>query len=339
MFLKKIYNDLDTLVDESIAGGRLLSQPDSDKYSMLLPNSRITVRREKYRKPKGLVKLTGGGGAGHEGPPGGSFCRPGGMDAATTGDIFAAPSARQMLRAIEAIDDGSPILMGVANHAGDILNAKLCAQMALAKGIDVHLNIGYGNDVGSAPKGHEDERRGGGGLFNVTGIMAENGCSVDEIIKMSRHCSERCRSFGVGIRPAIHPITGLPIMGGMGEDEIELGIGVHGESSGRRMKLPRSRELARFVCDTLLEDMPIPRGEDIAVSLGGLGGMTWTELNILYKDIYEYLTYDLGYHIYRHSARNSGTQELGGFIFAIGVPDDEIRKWMATPIPDIYPKD
>ena len=339
MFLKKVYNDLDTLVDESMAGARLLSQPDSDKYSMLLPNSRITVRREKYRKPKGLVKMSGGGGAGHEGPPGGSFCRPGGMDAAVTGDIFAAPSARQLFRALQAIDDGSPILMGVANHAGDILNAKLCAQMATAAGMDVHLNIGYGNDVGSAPKGHEDERRGGGGLFNVSGIMAENGCSVDEIIRVSRKSSMACRSFGVGIRPAIHPITGLPIMGGMGEDEIELGIGVHGESSGKRIKLPRSRELARLCCDTILDDMPIPRGEEIGVSLGGLGGMTWTELNILYKDIYEYLTYERGYKIWRHSARNAGTQELGGFILAIGTADDEIRKWMATPIPDIYPKD
>ena len=126
----------------------------------------------------------------------------------------------------------------------------------------------------------------------------------------------------------------------MPEDEIELGIGVHGESSGNRIKLPRSRELARMVCDILLEDYPIARGEEVAISLGGLGGMTWTELDILYKDIYEYLTIDKGLKIWRHSVRNSGTQELGGFIFSIGVPDEEIKKWMAAPLPKgLYPED
>ncbi len=339
MFIKKLYNDLDTLVDEAIAGGRLIAQPDADKYSRLLPNSRITVRTDKYKKPKGLVKLTAGGGAGHEGPPG-VMIRPGGFDAATQGDVFAAPSARQMFRAIQEIDDGSPIIMNVARHAGDVLNATLCKQLCEANGIDhVYMSIG-GNDVASAPKGHEDERRGNGGVFNTTAIMAECGESVEEILRMAKKCNDRQRSFGVGIRPAIHPVSGLPIMGDMPEDEIEMGIGVHGESSGKRIKLPRSRELARIVCNILLEDMPIPSGSEIAISLGGLGGMTWTELDILYKDIYEYLVYDWNYKIWRHSVRNAGTQELGGFVLAIGQPDDEIKKWMTTPLPKgLYPED
>ena len=106
MFIKKLYNDLDTLVDEAMAGSRLIAD-DAEKYSRVLPNSRITVRRDKYKKPKGLVKLVGGGGAGHEGPPG-SFIRPGGFDAMTTGDIFAAPSARQLFRMIQEITAAMP---------------------------------------------------------------------------------------------------------------------------------------------------------------------------------------------------------------------------------------
>ena len=230
--------------------------------------------------------------------------------------------------------------MNVARHAGDVLNATLCKQLCEANGITkVYMSIG-GNDVASAPKGHEDERRGNGGVFNTTAIMAECGESVEEILRMAKKCNDRQRSFGVGIRPAIHPVSGLPIMGDMPEDEIEMGIGVHGESSGKRIKLPRSRELARIVCNILLDDMPIPSGSDIAISLGGLGGMTWTELDILYKDIYEYLVYDCGYKIWRHSVRNAGTQELGGFVVAIGQPDDEIKKWMTTPLPKgLYPED
>ena len=338
MFIKKLYNDLDTLVDEAMAGSRLIAD-DAEKYSRVLPNSRITVRRDKYKKPKGLVKLVGGGGAGHEGPPG-TFIRPGGFDGMTTGDVFAAPSARQLFRMIQEIDDGSPIIMNVARHAGDVLNSTLCKQLCEANGIDhVYLSIG-GNDVASAPKERMNERRGSGGALSCSTVMAECGESVEEILRLAEKCNLRQRSYGVGIRPAIHPISGLPIMGDMPEDEIEMGIGVHGESSGKRIKLPRSRELARIVCNILLDDMPIPSGSDIAISLGGLGGMTWTELDILYKDIYEYLVYDCGYKIWRHSVRNAGTQELGGFTMSIGWPDDEIKKWMTTRIPmENYPKD
>jgi dihydroxyacetone kinase len=337
MFIKKLYNDLDTLVDEAMAGARLMAQPDADKYSRLIPGTRITVRSDKYKKPKGLVKLVGGGGAGHEGPPG-SFIRPGGFDAMTTGDIFAAPSARQLFRMIQEIDDGSPIIMNVARHAGDVLNSTLCKQLCEANGIDhVYLSIG-GNDVASAPKERMNERRGSGGALSCSTIMAESGESVEEILRMAEKCNLRQRSYGVGIRPAIHPVSGLPIMGDMPEDEIEMGIGVHGESSGKRIKLPRSHELAEIVLGILLEDMPVPKGEEIVFNLGGLGGMTWTELDILFKDCYEILTQDYGLKLWRFRVGNAGTQELGGFTMSIGWPDDEIKKWMTTPMPKgLYP--
>ena len=337
MFIKKLYNDLDTLVDEAMAGARLMAQPDADKYSRLIPGTRITVRSDKYKKPKGLVKLVGGGGAGHEGPPG-SFIRPGGFDAMTTGDIFAAPSARQLFRMIQEIDDGSPIIMNVARHAGDVLNSTLCKQLCEANGIDhVYLSIG-GNDVASAPKERMNERRGSGGALSCSTIMAESGESVEEILRLAEKCNLRQRSYGVGIRPAIHPVSGLPIMGDMPEDEIEMGIGVHGESSGKRIKLPRSHELAEIVLGILLEDMPVPKGEEIVFNLGGLGGMTWTELDILFKDCYEILTQDYGLKLWRFRVGNAGTQELGGFTMSIGWPDDEIKKWMTTPMPKgLYP--
>ncbi len=336
MFVKKLYNDLDTIVDEAIAGNRLIAQPDADKYSRLLPNSRITVRADKYKKPKGLVKITGGGGAGHEGPAG-VFCRPGGMDAMTQGDVFAAPSARQMFRALEEIDDGSPIIMRVANHAGDVLNAKLCMQLAQAKGMDIHMMIGY-DDVASAPKERMQDRRAIGGPLGVATIMAECGESVEEIMRLNEKCNLHNRAYGVGLRSAIHPVSGLPIMP-MEEEMMELGVGVHGESSGNKVPLMRSRDLAKYIMDVLLDDMPVPEGEDIVLNLGGLGGMTWMELDIFYKDLYEYITNVKHLNIWRHNVRNAGTQELGGLIVGLGWPDDEIKKWMQTPLPDIYPHD
>lgn len=332
MFIKKLYNDLDTIVDETMEGVRLYTQ---DHYSELLPDSRIMVRKPEYRKPKGYVRIVSGGGAGHEGPPYVS-CRPGNNDAYAMGDIFAAPSANQMLRAVEEVADGSPVIMPIWNHAGDVMNAKMCIQMAAMKGIEVHMALVY-NDVASAPKGHENERRAiGEGCYDLWGVMAENGCTVEEILRVNDKVNQYTRTYGVGIRSAIHPLTGLPIME-MPEDEIELGIGEHGESSGNRIKLPRSRDLAKLVCDKLLDDMPMEKGEEVKINLAGLGGMTWTELDIFYKDVYRYLIDEKGLVLYQSSLANSGTQELGGIILAIAKVDDELKKWDNASVPERYP--
>lgn len=328
MFIKKLYNDLDTIVEETMAGARLIT---GDPWSIQLPDSRILVRRPEFRKPKGYVRIVSGGGAGHEGPPGVS-CRPGGNDAYAMGNVFAAPTAAQLLRAVEEVCDDSPVIMPIYNHAGDVMNAKLCIQMAKMKGIQVHMALVY-NDVGSAPKGSETRRRAiGEGCYDLLGIMAEWGEPVEEILRMSEKINQVTRTYGVGIRSAIHPLTGLPIME-MPEDEIEMGIGEHGESSGKRIKLPRSRELARMVCDTLLEDMPFERGEEIKINLAGLGGMTWMELDIFYKDVYEYLIGEKGLVLYKTDVANCGTQELGGIILAVAKVDEELKKWDKMPLP------
>ena len=331
MFLKKIYNDTDTLVDEAMEGNRLL-YPSG--FSEVIPGTRITIRTPAYRKPQGLVKLVGGGGAGHEGPGAGRV-GPGGSDCAVRGDVFAAPSGALIFKGMQAIDDGSPMFVNVTNHTGDVLNFGFACQMAEAKGMKVHMHLSY-NDVGSAPKGREKDRRGIGGCYSVTSTMAECGEPIEEIVRLAEKTNEYTRTYGVGIRSAIHPVTGLPIME-MPEDMIELGIGVHGESSGNRVPLPRSRDLAALVVDTILADMPVERGEEICLNLGGLGGLTWMEIYILYKDIYYYLA-DKGIKLYQARAGNSGTQELGGFILSIARIDDEIKKWIHTKIPEgMYP--
>lgn len=330
MFIKKLYNDLDTIVDESMLGQRLL-YPDT---SVIVPGTRLIVRTEKEKKPKGLVKLAAGYGAGHEGP-GAGMVRAGGMDIGVPGDVFAAPAANKIFRGLQLIDDGSPIILSVTNHTGDVLNSRLAIQMAQAKGIDVHMHLVY-NDIASAPKGEELDRRAIGGVYNVLGMMAEWGESVEDILRVGKKTNEYTRSYGVGLRSAIHPISGLPIME-MPDDEIELGIGVHGESSGNRIKMPRSAELAKIMCDALLDDMEAQAGEELAVSVGGLGGMTWTELYIFYKDVYEYLQAK-GIRIYSASAGNSGTQELGGIIMSFARLDDEIKFWLDKDLPERYQK-
>ena len=331
MALKKIYNDVESLVEEVIIGQRLMFPGGTSET--LPDNIRISVRKPEFKKPKGLVKIAGGGGSGHEGPGGRGFePGPGGGDVSIRGDIFVAPSAAQIFKGLCAIDDGSPIYCGVANHTGDVMNFRLAVEMAKARGMDVTMHTNGYTDVGSAPKERAAERRGGGG-FAYAGLMAECGEPVEEIIRMSIKGAMLTRSFGVGIRSAIHPVTGLPIME-MPDDMIEMGIGVHGENSGKRIPLPRSKELARIVCDILLDDMPVERGEEISLGLRGLGGLAWTEIYILYKDIHEYLVGEKGIKILRVNTGNSGTQELGGFILSITRQDDEVKKWANAKIPE-----
>ena len=330
IMLKKLYNNLDTLVEEALEGQSLMYAEAGKVLS--ISGTNLIVRQEKDRKPKGLVKLAMGYGSGHEGPGAGSV-RPGGMDLGIPGDIFAAPAANRILRGLQEIDDGSPIVLCVTNHTGDVLNSRLAVQMAQAKGIDMHMHIIY-DDVASAPREHMKDRRAIGSVYNVMGMMAEWGESTSEILRIGEKTNQYTRSYGVGIRSAIHPVSGLPIME-MPEDEIELGIGVHGESSGNRIKLPRSEELSRIMCDALLQDLEVREGEELAVSIRGLGGMTWTELYILYKDIFRYLE-SKKIRVYSVSSGNSGTQELGGVILAFARVDDEIKKWLSRKLPDRY---
>ncbi len=331
-FIKKIYNNVDTLVEEVQEGQRLL-YPDAAPILTLEGGTRVIVRRESDRKPKGYVKLASGYGSGHEGP-GTGFVMPGGMDLGVPGDVFAAPPANRILRGLMAIDDGSPIILLVTNHTGDVLNSRLAVMLAKDRGIDVEMFIVY-DDVASAPKGEEKDRRAIGNvyIYGILGKMAEWGVSREEILRVGQKMVDYTRSFGVGIRSAIHPVSGLPIME-MPPDEIELGIGVHGESSGNRIKLPTSRELAKIMADTILDDMEAKPGEELAVSLHGTGGMTWMELYIFYKDLWHYLTEERGIRIYRASAGNSGTQELGGIILAMARLDDEIKEWWDKGLPE-----
>lgn len=326
--LKKLYNNVDTLVEESQEGHRLM-YPESGDIK-IVNGTRLIVRQPKDKKPKGLVKIAGGYGSGHEGPGAGGV-RPGGSDLGIPGEIFAAPAANKIFRGLMEINDGSPIILNVTNHTGDVLNSRLAIQMARAKGVDVHMHLIY-DDIASAPKGQEKDRRAIGSVYSVMGTMAEWGESVEDILRVAEKINTYTRSYGVGLRSAIHPVSGLPIME-MPEDEIELGIGVHGESSGNRIKLPRSRELAKIMCDALLEDMDAQPGEELAISVRGLGGMTWTEIYIFFKDVYEYLQ-ERQIRIYSTSSGNSGTQELGGIIMAFARLDDEIKYWLNKGLPE-----
>jgi len=323
MFIKKIHNDPEDVVQEALEGFFL---SDNDRYSEVVPGTRFIVRKPEYRKEKGKVKIVGGGGSGHE-PVLFTMVGPYANDLMVAGEFFAAPAWKKLYDGIKMVDDGSPILISTSSHAGDILNSRMAYQMLKADGCNVQMHIDW-SDVASAPRDRISERRGlAGSLGRIVGIAAEEGCDLDECMRLADKARDNNGSYAVGIRSAINPITGEVIMP-MKDDEIELGIGQHGESSGVTMKMPSSKELAKHMADTIIDDMGFEKGDEVVVNVNNLGGLTYMEMGIFYRDLYHYLTEEKGFKIFDgRFGPGVTTQELAGMILAIGKVDDDIKKY------------
>ena len=323
MVIKKVQNNPEDVVQEALEGFYL---SNNDRCSEVIPGTKFIVRQEKYRKEKGKVKIVGGGGSGHE-PVLFTMVGPYANDLIVAGEFYAAPAWKQLYDAIKLIDDGSPMLLNTSSHAGDILNSRMAYEMLSAEGVNIRMHIDW-SDVASAPRDRISERRGlAGSLGRITGIAAEEGCDLDEVERLAIKARDNNGSYAVGIRSAIHPITGMTIMP-MKDDEIELGIGQHGESSGKTMKMPTSKELARHMADMIVDDMGFEKGDELAVNINSLGGMTFMEMGIFYRDLYHYLTDERGFKIFDgRFGPGVTTQELAGMILAIGKVDDDIKKY------------
>ena len=296
----------------------------------LVPGTHMVVRKEK--KPAGKVKFLLGNGAGHE-PAVIGWVGPGMLDLNLAGEVYTAPSSDKLVEALEYLDDGGPILMAVQNHAGDVLNANLACREAKEKGIDVHKVLFY-DDVASAPKWFEEERRGMGGMLfyvKLVGAYLEAGGDIGGAVRLFESVRDATRTYSVGITRATHPVTGKDIFT-VPDDLIELGMGVHGEAGGaNRVPMPTSGELAKILCDILVEDKPYEKGGEVLVFLNGLGGITFMEMSMLYGDIVRYLE-GLGIDVYDGYCNNClTTQEMSGVSLSLCQADDEKKALWQKP--------
>lgn len=310
--MKKLINSPDTLVEETLAGYAMMNQ----HIVQLVPNTHMMVRSQP--KETGKVKFILGNGAGHE-PAVIGWVGPGMFDMNVVGEVFTAPSADKLLEALEYIDDGSPILLAVQNHAGDVMNANIAYAMAREKGIDIHKVLFY-DDVASAPKGMEEERRGIGGMLfytKIVGAFLEQGGNIQDAITLFEQVRDHTRTYSIAFTECTHPLTGKYMIQ-LAEDEIELGMGVHGEGGGfNRIAMPTSQGLAKIVSDILLDDLSVSAGEDLLLFINGLGSATMMEMSLLYKDLKEYFE-SKGILLYDGFCGNClTTQELGGVSVSI----------------------
>lgn len=324
--MKKIKNQTDRLVEDTLEGYVMMH---SDIIE-LNPGTHQIVRKDKKSADK--VKFVLGNGAGHE-PAVIGWVGPGMFDMNIVGDVFTAPSADKMLEGLEALNDGSPILLAVQNHAGDVLNANIAYIKAREKGLDVRKVLFY-DDVASAPRGFEEDRRGMGGMLfytKIVGAYLEQGKDIESAIHLFENVRDNTRTYSVAFTQCTHPVTGMKIVD-LPEDEIEMGMGVHGEGGGsNRIPMPSSKELAEKVGSILLEDGSYKAGDELLVFINGLGSTTMMEKSILYRDLVRFLE-EKGMHIAGNYCGDClTTQELGGVSISICKVDSEMKELWHAP--------
>jgi dihydroxyacetone kinase-like protein len=280
MRMKKFINDPKQLVKELLEGFTL-AFPDKVKL-----NGANTIVRATP-KPAGKVRVVTLGGSGHE-PGLSGFVGNGMLDVSVAGEIFAAPGAVKCIEALrDACAGGESALLIVLNHAGDVLAANIAMQAAQREGLKVKEVLTQEDISGSDP----NDRRGLVGcvaVYKIAGAAAEKGASLDACFQVAQRMADNMRTLAVAVQTATHPSTGQPIFE-LGDDEMEIGMGQHGEAGTGRMKLKSADQTAEIMLEKLLADLGAKAGDDLLVILNGAGATTLMELYLVFRRVAQVL--------------------------------------------------
>src|SRR5580658_2167672 len=322
--MRKIINEPDQVVKESLAG-LAASVPDILRYDV---ENQILVRAGA--PVKGKVALISGGGSGHE-PLHGGFVGVGMLDAACPGEVFTSPVPDQMLAATKAVDGGAGVLHVVKNYTGDVLNFQMAAELAGDEGIEV-VSVVVDDDVAVQDSLYTAGRRGTGAtvfLEKIAGALAEEGADLAAVAAIAREVNERSRSFGVALSSCVVPAAGKPTFE-LGEAEVELGIGIHGEPGRTRAALTPASELAAFALDAIRADLPVDG--DLLVMVNGMGGTPLIELYLMFNEVRKYLEAHGG-RVARNLVGNYITSlEMQGFSVTVCPLTDSLTRLWDAPV-------
>jgi len=277
--MKKFVNAAEDVVRESLAG---LGAAHPDLVRVDLENQ-IVVRADA--PVEGKVALVSGGGSGHE-PMHGGFVGRGMLDAACPGEIFTSPVPDQMLAATKAVDGGAGVVHIVKNYTGDVMNFRLAAELAEDEGIAVE-SVLTNDDVAVEDSLYTAGRRGTGVtvlIEKLAGAKAEAGGSLADVVAVARRVNERGRSFGVALTSCVTPAAGSPTFE-IGPDEMEFGVGIHGEPGRRREKLKPAAEIVAEMTDAVVSDLRPAEGATLLAFVNGLGGTPLIELYLVYNEL------------------------------------------------------
>jgi dihydroxyacetone kinase-like protein len=277
-------------------------------------------------RKSGKVGLSTGGGSGHL-PLFLGYVGKGMLDGCAVGNVFASPSAKQMLEVTKAIDSGSGVLYIYGNYGGDVMNFDMAAEMADMEDIRVEQVVA-GEDVASSPKGKEDKRRGVAGIFfvyKIAGAYAEEMASLDEVKRVAEKVCANVRTMGVGLSPCILPEMGKPTFE-MDEGQMEIGIGIHGEPGIGKGKLKSADEIVEKIMKSILEDLPYQSGDEVSVLVNGLGATPKEELYVVYRKVAQILK-DKKITVYHpYIGEFATSMEMAGMSISLLKLDNELKK-------------
>ncbi len=322
--MKKLINDPAEVVKEALLGIEA-AHPD-----LRVDHAHKIVYRGDAPS-RGKVGLVSGGGSGHE-PLHGGFVGLGMLDAACAGDVFTSPVPDQILEATKGVDGGAGVLHIVKNYTGDVMNFEMAAELANAEsGVDV-VSVVTNDDVAVQDSLYTAGRRGVGAtvlLEKIAGAAAEQGRPLGEVADVARQVNSNARSMGVALTSCTVPAAGKPTFE-LGEHEMELGIGIHGEPGRRRLPLATAQEIADLLVEPIVSDLPFRRGDAVIAFVNGMGGTPLIELYLMYHEVAEILS-GHGITIARSLVGPyiTSLEMAGCSVTLLRVDDDLLRLWDA----------
>ncbi len=323
--MKKLINTPEAVVSEALAG---MAAAHGDLLKVIDPN--VVVRVDAPRK--GKVGIISGGGSGHE-PMHGGFVGRGMLDAACAGDVFTSPVPDQMLAATKAVDGGAGVLHIVKNYTGDIMNFELAAELAQGDGIEVS-SVVIADDVAVKDSLYTAGRRGVGGTVlaeKIVGAAAEAGQDLAAVTALCQRVQHNVRSMGMALTSCTVPAAGKPTFE-IGDDEMEIGVGIHGEPGRERRKLASADEITEALLTPILDDLPFSSGDHVLAFVNGMGGTPLIELYIVYNKVAA-MCRDRGLTIDRNLVGSYITSlEMAGCSITLLKLDDEMTGLWDAPV-------
>ena len=324
--MKKLINKPEDVVTEALHG---IAAAHADLLRVQF-NPNVIVRADA--PVQGKVGLVSGGGSGHE-PMHGGFVGPGMLDAACPGEVFPSPTPDQMLDATKAVDGGAGVLHIVKNYTGDVMNFEMAAELAGGESIEVEAVV-IDDDVAVQDSLYTAGRRGVGTTVlaeKICGAAAEEGRNLSEVAELCRKVNANGRSMGMALTSCIVPAAGKPTFE-LGDDEMEIGIGIHGEPGRERMKLAPAAEIVEKLTVPIVEDLPFEQGDQVLAFVNGMGGTPLIELYVVYNDLNRFLG-ERGITITRNLIGPYITSlEMAGASLTVLELDDELAALWDAPV-------
>lgn len=317
--MKKLINKAENVEKEMLQG----IVKAHGEYVKKLPGFNVLVRA---KKKENKVALVSGGGSGHE-PAHGGFVGEGMLDGAVAGAVFTSPTPDQVFEAIKAVDAGQGVLLIIKNYTGDVMNFEMAADMAEMEGIKVEKVI-VNDDVAVEGSLYTTGRRGVAGtvfVHKIAGALAEKGAALEEVKVVAEKVIANVRTMGMALTPCTVPAAGKPGFE-LSEQEMEMGIGIHGEPGTHRQAIATADEITDHMLGKILGDMDLKANDEVAVMVNGFGGTPLMELYIVNNHVYDVLT-EKGIKIHKTFVGNYMTSiEMAGCSITLLKLDEELKE-------------